>query len=386
MPVTEGAGSAGTVAPAVRRAHLDNLKVVLTVAVIAAHAAMSYGALGSWIYEEPSLSEPVEFVLSLAVALGAMFGLGLFYLVAGVLTPGPLARRGSGPMLRNRLVRLGLPLLVYVVVVWPMLRWVVDRSTDGTTDFMTFMRKEFSGAGVWSLGSGPLWFVAVLLGLTAGWVLFRTVRPRTADVNGEGLSPRRVLGVALAIAVGSFVVRLEFPVDSPQFLDLHLWLWPQASVMFVLGAVGSERAWFESFPAATKRACGWLASFAIVALGLVYVLAHDRSVFAGGWHWEAFGLAAVEGMLAVAVSLLVLDWFRRRRDHYSKMGWWLARSSYRAFLLQGPVLVGLALVLHHASIPGDAKFVAVAVVGIAACYVGAHLSNGIPRQHVSTHS
>lgn len=103
------------------------------MAVIVAHAAMTYGAPGSWAYEEPSLSRPVEFGLSIAIALRAMFGLGSFYLIAGALTPGPLACSGSAGMLSNRVVRLGVPRTIYVVVVWPVLQWVISRAIGPST-------------------------------------------------------------------------------------------------------------------------------------------------------------------------------------------------------------------------------------------------------------
>ncbi|MEZ5096802.1 MAG: acyltransferase family protein [Nocardioides sp.] len=106
-----------------RLAHLDRLKVVLTAGVIVAHAAMSYGAAGTWIYEEDSLSGPVGTVLSVLVGGGVLFVLGLFFLIAGMLTTGPLQRRGPLRFLRSRLARLGIPVLVYAVVVWPVLEW-----------------------------------------------------------------------------------------------------------------------------------------------------------------------------------------------------------------------------------------------------------------------
>src|SRR5690242_11984054 len=49
-----------------RLAHLDRLKV-LTAGVIAAHAAMSYGTAGTWLYEEDSLSQPLALTLSVLV-------------------------------------------------------------------------------------------------------------------------------------------------------------------------------------------------------------------------------------------------------------------------------------------------------------------------------
>ncbi len=361
-----------------RLAYLDNLKVVLVAAVIVAHAAMTYGAFGSWVYEEPSLSTPVEGGLSAAIVLGAMFGLGLFYLVAGMLTPGPLARRGPRGMLSSRVIRLGAPLLAYVVIVWPVLRWITDRATGNGGSLWASLRSQFSGEAVWSLGSGPLWFVAVLLVLTIAFVLWRSVRPAPAP-RAERLAPHHLAVAAGLIAVGSFLVRLAFPIDSQQFLDLHVWMWPQAAVLFVLGAVGFERGWLGALPTGTRRGCAWAVIAAAIALASMFLLSGDDGAFTGGWHWEALGLAAVEGVVAVTASLLVLDWFRRRRDRDTRINRSLGGSSYPAFVVQGPVLVGLALLLRPADIPGDVKFVALAVGGVVVSYAIAALARVVRR-------
>ncbi len=355
--------------PAERRADLDNLKVALVASVIVAHAAMTYGAVGSWVYEDPGLSKPLELGLNVAIVLGAMFGLGLFYLIAGLLTPGPLARRGAAGMVRNRLVRLGVPLLVYIVVVWPLLRWLAERATGDTSSLWGSLRAAFSGDAVWSLGSGPLWFVAVLIGLTLLWVGWRSLQPAAPAGGGVGhtTSPRLILA-ASAIAVATFLVRLAFPLDSAQFLDLHVWLWPQAAVMFVLGAVGFERGWFDELPAGTRRRCGVMVLAAIVALVVLLSTAGDWDAFTGGWHWESLGLATVEGLMAVGASLLVLDWFQRRHNRYTRRGLLLARSSYAAFLAQGPVLVALALILRSIPVPTDLKFLILAIGGVTASF------------------
>lgn len=112
-------------APA-RLVHLDRLKILLTAGVITAHAAMSYGAAGTWLYEEDSLSDAT----------------GLFFLMAGMLTTGPLQRRGPRRFLISRLVRLGIPVLAYALVVWPMLQWLKEQVQSEAPSPWAFYRRE----------------------------------------------------------------------------------------------------------------------------------------------------------------------------------------------------------------------------------------------------
>jgi len=356
-----------------RLLHLDNLKIVLTTGVIVAHAAMTYGAVGTWVYEEPSLSHVGSVILGALVGVGVTFGLGLFFLIAGLLTAAPLARRGPRRFLASRLGRLGVPLAAYAVIVWPMLRWTVDRVQGDRQSLVGFYRAAF-GRNHWqSLGTGPLWFVAILLVVTTGWSLWRWARPASPAGDGD-LEMTHLAIAAGTTAVGTFIVRIWFPIDSPQFLDLHVWLWPQSSSMFVLGAISGERDWQASVPDAMRRLCRRGVVGAGVVLGVMILLSSGPDAFKGGWHWEAAGYAACEGVFSVGVSLLVLDYFRRHHSGQSLYGRRLADAAYGAFVAQGPVLVLIALVLRPVDVAGDVKFLLLApaaVIGSFALATGA---------------
>lgn len=354
------------VQPRARLVHLDRLKIVLTAGVIAAHAAMSYGAAGTWLYEENSLSDALALVLSVLVGGGVMFVLGLFFLMSGMLTTGPLQRRGPRQFLVSRLVRLGVPVLAYALVVWPVLQWLVERVQSGSTSSLVdFYRSEFSATSWTSRGTGPLWFVAILLVVTVAWCLWRWRFPASPSTTPAGTTAALA---AVAVAVGTFVVRTRFPIDSEQFLDLHVWIWPQSLGLFVLGAVGAERGWISPVPRTVLRGCRWAVLGAVLLLALLVALSQGPDAFRGGWHWEAAGMAVCEGAISVSVSLLVLDWARRHVVARGRFERSLAESAYGAFVAQGPVLVLSALLLTSLDLAGDVKFAVLAVLGVAGSF------------------
>jgi hypothetical protein len=352
-----------------RLTHLDNLKVLLTAGVIVAHAAMTYGDVGTWVYEEPGLGDVAGAVLGAFVGIGVLFGLGLFFLMAGMLTSAPLARRGPRRFLLSRVGRLGLPLALYAVVVWPVLRWWIDRVTEhDSRSLVRYWTDEFSGTRWKSAGTGPLWFVLILLVVTVGWSLWRMVHPPAAPPEGTVLTVRYPVIAAVAVAVGTFVVRVWFPIDSPQFLDMHIWLWPQAAVLFVLGAVSTERGWQTGVPDDIRRRCRWALAVGAAVMMVLIVLSDGPDGFKGGFRWEAAGYAAFEGVVSVCLSLLVLDRFRRRHSRQGPRGRRLAGAAYGAFVVQGPVLVAVALAMRGIDLPGEVKFIVLAIVAVAACF------------------
>jgi Acyltransferase family len=366
-----------------RLAHLDRLKILLTAGVIVAHAAMSYGATGTWIYEEDSLSSAGGLLLSVLVGAGVMFVLGLFFLVAGMLTTGPLHRRGPRAFLVSRLWRLGVPVAVYALVVWPLLGWWVDTVQGEAPPVWEAYGNAFSGTRWQELGTGPTWFLAILLVVTVGWCLWRWWVP----AGPARLSPGATALVAGAVvAVGTFVVRLGFPINSAQFLDLHVWIWPQSAGLFVLGAVGAEQGWIWSVPRSVLRGCRVAVLGVVVLLVVLVVTSDGPDAFMGGWHREAAGWAVCEGAVAVGVSLLVLDWSRRHVVSHGARERAAARAAYGAFLAQGPVLVAGALLLERLDVPGDLKFVLLAVIGVLGSFaVGLAAVQVVRRVSASRH-
>ncbi|HEX5335526.1 MAG TPA: acyltransferase family protein, partial [Propionicimonas sp.] len=113
-----------------RRPFLDNLKVVLITAIIAIHAVLGYAStVEVWNYtefREVTLAPATEVVVFVLVSPFAFFLIALLFLVSGLLTPSSLERKGVGRFLRDRLLRLGLPFVVYVLLVQPTLTYALE--------------------------------------------------------------------------------------------------------------------------------------------------------------------------------------------------------------------------------------------------------------------
>src|SRR6516162_6137859 len=107
--------------PRSREQYIDRLRSVMTALVILHHTAITYGAPGGWYYNElkPSGS-PSSLLLTLFVATNQAYFMGFFFLLAGYFTPPSLERKGYARFLGDRFLRLGLPLLAFIVVLGPL--------------------------------------------------------------------------------------------------------------------------------------------------------------------------------------------------------------------------------------------------------------------------
>src|SRR6185436_3951315 len=108
-----------------RLAHLDAIKVLLVVGVIAMHSAITYGLDGSWYLESyEEMPDAVAAGITILLGTGWLFGLGLFFLIAGRFTAPSFDRKGPSAFVGDRLVRLGVPLAVFTFLVSPLLEYV----------------------------------------------------------------------------------------------------------------------------------------------------------------------------------------------------------------------------------------------------------------------
>ncbi len=355
-----------------RLLYLDNLKVLLIAAIIALHGIAGYvDVLEVWTYtemREVTLSAVSQAaVVVLAVPFG-LFLIALLFLVAGLMTVPSIEHKGPGRFARDRLVRLGIPFAVYVLAIQPSVVYALEHPLGYAPGsyWQEFLGDEHI------LDTGPLWFVGVLLIYSlayAAWVALR----------GPGRSgpPRTVRAAHLAIAAAvvapaSFAIRLVYPYGGDSgFTDLNFWQWPACIAVFALGITAARQGWTGTVPdrlRRTARAVTVVAAMAMAALMVAAGLADRVEDLMGGLTLLAAGFAAIDAVLCMFGSVWMLSVAQRRLAHPLPHGPALARSAYGAFVLQTPILIGLALALRGIGLPAEVKALLVAAGGVTASF------------------
>jgi hypothetical protein len=307
----------------------------------------------------------------------ALFAMGLFFLISGIVTPGSVSRKGPRGFARDRVVRLGLPLVVWTLLLWPGAIWTAHLAAGDRYSFWWQLTHQDP-----ILDTGPMWFAEVLLVYSLAYAAWRYRHrlkpmgevPDEAVGRSVALSGRTLITLAAGISITTVLVRMVFPAASGQIGQSHLWQWPQFIVMFGLGIIAGQRGWLDPVPDRIRRGCGFAALGGVVAFGVLgatmAATGVDGSVlFDRRLHWAPLSLAAIEGPLAVGTSLWLLGLAQRRLNRPpGPLGRAAARSAYGAFLLQGVVLIALMIALRPAGVPAEAKAVAVAGLGVAGSF------------------
>ena len=175
-PIENAAVQPATGQRASRLFFIDHLRAALVILVVLHHVALVYGAsLEGYYYVEPPFTDALAFlVLLVFVFVNQAWFMGAFFLLAGYFTPGSVDRKGSGSFLKDRLIRLGIPLVVFYFVLSPISfigYWLMPASLTGITAPLTW--NSFWQAYPDLIGLGPMWFVAMLLIFSFGYVGWR---------------------------------------------------------------------------------------------------------------------------------------------------------------------------------------------------------------------
>ena len=343
------------------------LRVFLITLVVAHHAGQPYGPTGG----EWPVSDPVEGAAWLGPFFGvnAAFFMGFFFLLAGYFTPGSYDRKGGAVFVRDRLIRLGIPLAVVVFIVFPVLIWLWDRPEAG---FFAYYVGDYIGH--WQIEMGHLWFVAHLLVYSLIYALWRSLRPGRV---GKSLPPPSDLAVALyvlALAVVDFVVRFPFPQD--RWVDV-LWLiptevahLPQYVSLFVIGTIAGRGRWFETIR--SGLGARWFA-VGVIAFLMMAVL---PGLLPGVPFQNIWGFAEAFVCVGMILGLTVL--FRRFLSQGGRVLSALEGNVYGVYIVHWFIVIAIQTAILGLTVTATDKFLIVTVLATLASFALSALVRTIP--------
>lgn len=354
---------------------LDRIRVFLTGLVILHHSAIMFGASGGWYLKMPTaqLAERVPF--SLFVSINQSFFMGFFFLIAGYFSALSVDRKGAAGFVRERLLRLGVPILVYGFVIGPM-----TVALAGIHQGEPFLAHWASLTGGAAFELGPLWFAFALLLFSAAYLLVRALDPRAAV--RKGLAPGHVALFAAALATGliAFLLRLWMPVGT-EIWSLQIGYFASYTVLFAAGCGFARTRWLERVGPELAQPWRWI-SWICMPLLLVYAVAAGATHGVpfktdGGWTLPALAYALWEPFVAWGLILGML-WKRRVATNPSPAWQRWAPRAYAAYIVHPPVVVGLGLLLANVALPNSVCFLIAGGIAIVLSFGLARLLLLIP--------
>lgn len=339
--------------------YLDNLKVALTGLLVAHHVGQAYGPTGgAWPIQEAERWA----LLGPFFTVNRSFFMSLFFLISGYLVARSYDAKPGWLFVKGRLLRLGLPIFVWALLMIPLQIFVFGAPGGGMK--------------AWPIDVGYFWFLEHLLLFSVCYAGWRAVlKRRGAERVERPLRAWQVIVFSALLAPALAVIRIPFPIDRwdyvlgffrVMFADV-----PRDLAFFVLGIVAYRRKWFETVTAQAGY----------VWLGIGIVLAAFWYAFELGLHkatplqgtafdvvrvtWEAFFCSAI------CIGLVVL--FRERVTAHGRLAQALGESQYAAYIFHVPVILAFQYALLSITLPPLAKFALVTLASIPATFALASL-------------
>jgi multidrug transporter EmrE-like cation transporter len=363
--------------------YIDNLRTALITFVITLHMAITYGAEGEWYYSDPgNMSMVLSIIAVFIAAVGSAFVLGLFFMLAGYFTPRSYDKKGFLNFLADRAKRLLIPLALYEIILFPLIRFSV-RVNDG---FQGTLWDHLAGhfAGLDTIADGPVWFLLALMIFSLGYAFWRLVANTDASQQAGVPGNRAIVTFAVFLGLITFLLRLRFKVGTfyePWHQEFAHY--PQYVAMFAIGTVAYRRNWLTKFSGSQTRLWNWVTLACVLTLPAIVIAAgaltgelDDRG--AGGWNWISFSYSVWEGIACVAMTIVTLAWFRKRFNHQGWIAARMADATFAAYIIHPAIIVPLAILLSGISMNLDLKFLIVTPFAIALTYVISYYFRRLP--------
>lgn len=335
-----------------RDSALDAGRGILMLLGVVLHTSNIYAENDEWLLSDDA-SSPVFDLLVNAIH---SFRMPAFFLISGYFCALALAKRpfkGFRPYLADRLLRLGVPLLVVWLLISPFQYWVLHGSwwpADGRSVLPLY----------------HLWFLVDLLVLSPFIPVFqRLVRVATARLETlESLAWwESVLLLALAAVTVSLLVRATRVAYVPVFGLTSLYRLSMAAPFFVFGMLVFENPRLKRAFLDTPF---WMAVPAL-AVSLTLAEVHSR------WSLVSELLLLGSWVATAALTAVVIRtcyWLFPRRSTFTQV---VAESSYSVYLFHHVLVILFGVAIRDEAVWIGVKFLFVAmatsITGIALHYL-----------------
>lgn len=359
-----------TETPRPREAGLDALRGILMLLGVLLHAACCFqgDATMAWPYRDVASSGVAIYVLLVV----HVFRMPMFFIIAGYFAARTASHRGASGFLRSRWHRIGIPLLLGVLVIVPLVEiafaWAITRAAGVPMVFATTWPPE---------GPAHLWFLEYLFVFS----VIAAAVVALAERRAGGRPPITFDGVRFGtagwgrlVALGLGLGALLLPMATPGFATPHGFV-PELRLLvpygycFLLG----WRLWSSPEAQAEMRA---MAGRRLVAgIVLLHVAALAALMYWGAVaerRGSGLGIYVATQMFSgLAVAFLTagaFGWVQRHLDVPRASTAAMADASYTIYVVHLPLVLVAAAFLRPAPMGGTLKMLATTGVAFIASW------------------
>ncbi len=344
---------------------INNIRWLLTIFVVMIHLHVTYSGMGLWYYREPGPMGPLSFWSFIMYQAGSQaFVLGLFFFIAGYFTPGSYNKRGYGRFIWDRFIRLGIPTLVYMLVIHPVTVLITSHFNGDMPSNLVSWYGQYITSAAFLSNSGPMWFTLALFVFTVAYALFRNFSGSTATPDDKQpvlMTHGRVIAVIAFISATAFLLRTVQPAGVPLLNNeignfMQIGFFAQYVFAFILGIIAYRHNLLDRLTYRLGKI--WFTMALVLGFPLLPALFIGGGIakigpaaFFGGFHWQSAAYATWESFMFVGISLGLLTIFREKNNTQGPVRRFLSEHAFGVYVFHAPILVALSMSFMQLRLP-----------------------------------
>ena len=369
-----------------RMYYIDNIRIYLSILVILHHVAVAYGGSGGWFLNEAPTDTISPIIFLLFNALNQSYFMSFFFILAGYFTPRSLEKKGPANFMKGRLIRLGIPMIFFVIFLAPLTYWLVANLAHNLgISFYSIWRDVLKFTTLQNISFGHLWFLEVLLIFALGYVIYSGQNENYQSnlvFYENSFPPNRIIITSIGVlAVTTFLVRIWFPINTwifgvqPAHMVGYLF-------SFVVGILAYRGKWFDNLSTQQARFWGKIAIINTLVLSITISLTvgggGSIDVFLGGISWQSLFNSVWESISYMSIIIWLLYFFRRRFNKQNRLLSWMAPNVYAAYIFHQIVVVAVMIPILNVAWPSVIKFFIVSIIGVPLSFLVSYIAKKIP--------
>jgi len=344
---------------ATRIHYLDGIKVFLSFMVIAHHAGQSYGDTGgAWLlFDTQKVSGMRHFFF-----LNASYLMSFYFFISGYFTYTSLLRKSKIEFIKDRFMRLGLPLFIISAFIFIPLHYFLSQPD---LPYLPFAWELYFDKP--PLALGHLWFIASLLFYSLLFAfVFYLKAPSEVKVVYKNWFP---LVYILITAVGSYIIRTIYVVDEwvtwiipiePAHLPIYI-------ISFYVGILAKKNEWLASIRLQNTLPYMLLLVVFVVMQNTMTII-DDALVFE----------VIYESLICVGVSLSLLAFFKTFLNADRGIIQNISENNYGIYLFHLFFVLFFQYLFLSTHLPGIIKFLFVTFLAFTSSWMFSYAIRKLP--------
>jgi glucan biosynthesis protein C len=360
---------------------IDNIRWLMIVFVVLMHLNVTYSNMGLWYYKEPVKMDALSGVLfAIYGSFTQAYFMGLLFFIAGYFIPGSFDRKGASGFVQDRLLRLGLPTLLYMLLIHPITVLIIGFFNHNNPTNLTSWYVEYLTSFTFISSSGPLWFAVVLLVFSILYAILRQFSFSPALIAKQDtptlLKNGWIIAVIALISIMAFLLRLVQPAGVALFNTftgnfMQIGNFSSYIILFILGIIFYQRNLLMNLP--YNRGRFWFSLALLLGVPLWFVImvtgikTNPTALF-GGFHWQSAVYSIWESSFCVGVSLGLLAIFQKKYNKQGKVSNFLSENAFGVYVIHTPILVGITMMFSGIVLNPLMKMIMMAILVLPICF------------------